>query len=126
MLCKENTQEKKQKYELQERVFPKVRNQNPSLKHIKRYDQKTLYEGFGIPTPEEPGDPGLTQIVASGDELIDKEEGMLRWSLSLQNPNGIRLQDNGGVMPEMAAMERLQIDVASFPESNKLATATPA
>jgi hypothetical protein len=84
----------------------------------RRLNQTTIYEGFGLTTPE-PGDPGLTNIVASGDELVEKEEGILRFAL--QNPNGIRLRDNVDVMPEVAAMERLQIDIAAFPES-KLAS----
>jgi hypothetical protein len=89
-----------------------------TLPPLRRLDQKTIYEGFGLLTPE-PGDPGTTSIVASGDELVEKEEGILR--LALQNPNGIRLRDNVDVMPEVAAMERLQIDIAAFPES-KLAS----
>jgi hypothetical protein len=83
-----------------------------------KQNRTTIYEGFGLTTPE-PGDPGLTNIVASGDELVEKEEGILRFAL--QNPNGIRLRDNVDVMPEVAAMERLQIDIAAFPES-KLAS----
>lgn len=36
--------------------------------------------------------------------------------LALQNPNGIRLRDNVDVLPEVAAMERFQIDIAAFLE----------
>jgi hypothetical protein len=70
---------------------------------IQRLDQKTIFESFGLSIPEL-GEPGITSIVASGDELIDKEEGILR--LALQNPNGIRLRDNVDVMPEVAAIWR--------------------
>jgi hypothetical protein len=47
--------------------------------------------------------------------LIDKEDSILR--CALQNPNGIRLRDSADVLPEVAAIERLQIDIAAFPES---------
>lgn len=89
-----------------------------SLLTHRRLDQQTIYEGFGLRVPE-PGELGITSIVASGDELVDKEEGVLR--IALQNPNGIRLSENVDVMPEVAAMERLQINIAAFPES-KLAS----
>jgi hypothetical protein len=96
----------------------KLQEPKLSLQPIRRYEQKTIYEGFGIPIPES-GDPGIAKIIPSGDELIEKEDGILRWAL--QNPNGIRLKDNVDVLPEVSAIERLQIDVAAFPESKLVA-----
>ena len=84
----------------------KLQEPKLSLQPIRRYDQKTIYEGFGIPIPEL-GDSGIAKIIPSGDELVEKEDGILRWAL--QNPNGIRLKDNVDVLPEVSAIERLQI-----------------
>jgi hypothetical protein len=80
----------------------------------RRYDQATLYEIFGMQVSSTP-ELVTASIVPTGDELIDKEDGILR--CSLQNPKGIRLSNNVDVLPEVSAIESLQIDVAVFPES---------
>ena len=42
----------------------------------------------------------------------------------MQNPNGIKLQgpQGRGVLEEVSAIQRLQIDVAAFPECNLSST----
>ena len=52
------------------------------------------------------------------DKLEDKKDGIIRFAL--QNPNGIKLHGPGGrgILEETAAIQRLQIDVAAFPECN--------
>lgn len=54
-------------------------------------------------------------IEATGDKLEDKEEGIIR--LALQNPNGIKLHRHS-ILDETIAIQRLQIDIAAFPECN--------
>lgn len=113
-LAKKPSGKKKKKVKLASERITKLQESKSSPPTLRKLDQKTIFKGFGLLKPE-PGDPGTTNIVASGDELVDKEDGILR--LALQNPNGIRLRDNVDVLPEVAAMERLQIDIAVFLES---------
>jgi hypothetical protein len=47
--------------------------------------------------------------------LISKEDGCIR--IALQNPNGIRLQGSGDILPEVEAISRLEIDIGAWPES---------
>jgi hypothetical protein len=58
----------------------------------------------------------LPSIEASGDLMMrDKDEGILR--LALQNLNGIRLSDMVDVLPEVVAMDELEIDIMALPET---------
>eukprot|EP00956_Cyclotella_meneghiniana_P027817 scaffold63381_cov45-Cyclotella_meneghiniana.AAC.2 len=60
---------------------------------------------------------GSTQdIQATGDELIAKEDGIIR--MALQNPNGIRIRSDERTLQEVAAIQQLQLDVVAFPECN--------
>jgi hypothetical protein len=81
--------------------------------------QPTLHDFFVLPGAADNTTAELLE--ATGDPLLPKSPGHIR--VALQNPNGIRLKDNVDVLPEVAAMEQLQIDAASFPES-KLASTT--
>ena len=56
------------------------------------------------------------ELEATGDELVDKEDGIVRFAL--QNPNGIRMRSDGGILQEVMAIQQLQLDVTAFPESN--------
>jgi hypothetical protein len=80
-------------------------------------DQPTLYDYFELPggSGAEPLPCEQETIEASGDEMIQIEDGQLR--LALQNPNGIRLRENVQVLPEVAAISQLRIDIAVFPET---------
>lgn len=57
-----------------------------------RWRQTTLIE-----TTEESDESILLPIEASGDSLIDKEDGCFR--IALQNPNGIRLKGSADMLP---------------------------
>lgn len=80
-------------------------------------DQPTLYDYFILPGGDDPRQTMVQRetIEASGDEMIQIEEDTLR--VALQNPNGIRLRDNVQVLPEVAAITQLGIDIAVFPET---------
>jgi hypothetical protein len=80
--------------------------------------QPTLHDFFELPGEDNKTTAELLE--ATGDVLSPKSPGSLRFAL--QNPNGIRLKDNVDVLPEVAAIEQLQIDAASFPESKLSAT----
>ena len=113
-LAKAPSKSKRKKIKLANKKITELQEPQPKKSAPRRYDQSTLYEIFGLEVPN--GDSQINKsIVPSGDELIDKEDRVLR--CALQNPNGIRLRDNVDVLPEVAAMERLQIDMAAFPES---------
>jgi hypothetical protein len=114
LVAKKPSRNKRNKVRIASARVKELKESNQSPPPQRRYNQQTIYEGFGIPVPE-PGDPGIARIVPSGDELIVKEDGIIR--LALQNPNGIRLKDNVDVLPKVSAIERLQIDIAAFPES---------
>jgi exonuclease III len=47
--------------------------------------------------------------------MREKKEGILR--IALQNPNGIRLSDMIEVLPEVVAMDELDIDIMALPET---------
>ena len=94
------------------------RSPNPKRIAKKKRNQLTLTEFFGAdPNQEEVWE---SDINASGDELLDKEDGIMR--IALQNPNGIKLGRPLEIMPEVAAISALQIDLAGFPEANLKAT----
>jgi hypothetical protein len=82
--------------------------------HVKRKAQPALEDCFGINI--EANTTLDSDIVASGDPLTDKPCGTMR--IAVQNPNGIRLIPGMRVMPEVAAIASLQIDVVGFPEAN--------
>lgn len=54
-------------------------------------------------------------IQPGGDELVEKSDNNIR--IILQNPNGIRLRDSIEVLPEVHLINKLQADIAAFPES---------
>jgi hypothetical protein len=114
-LAKPPSKNKRKKIKLANKKITELQEPPPKKSAPRRYDQSTLYESFGLEAPSRTESSDTTIIVPSGDELIDKEDGILR--CALQNPNGIRLRDNADVLPEVAAIERLQIDIAAFPES---------
>jgi hypothetical protein len=67
-------------------------------------------------TVEEGLEELLPSIEASGDPMVrEKSEGILR--IALQNPNGIRLSDNVEVLPEVVAVDELDIDIMALPET---------
>jgi hypothetical protein len=113
-LAKAPSKNKRKKIKLPNKKITELQEPQPKKSAPRRYDQSTLYKSFGLEAPIQESHI-TTSIVPSGDELIDKEDGVLR--CALQNPNGIRLRDNVDVLSEVAAMERLQIDMAAFPES---------
>ena len=113
-LAKPPSKSKRKKIKLANKKITELQDPPPKKSAPRRYDQSTLYESFGLEAPSKI-EPKATIIVPSGDELIDKEDGIIR--CALQNPNGIRLKDNADILPEVAAIERLQIDIAAFPES---------
>jgi hypothetical protein len=83
-------------------------------KRAKNASQLTMEDCFGLHIES---DTILdSDIIASGDALIDKPVGTMR--IAVQNPKGIKLVSGMKVMPEVAAIASLQLDVAGFPESN--------
>jgi hypothetical protein len=108
-LAKKLSKTAKAKIKLAAKKITELQEEKPKKPAPRRYDQATIYESFGLQVPKEQ-EIGTATIVPTGDELIDKEDGILR--CSLQNPNGIRLGNNVDVLPEVAAIESLQIDVA--------------
>ena len=100
-----------------QRVTQRLRQNAPLPKkkiHAARTAQPTLGDCFGIKL--EANTILDSDIVASGDPLNDKLNGTMR--LAVQNPNGIKLVPGMKIMPEVAAIASLQIDVAGFPEAN--------
>jgi hypothetical protein len=77
-------------------------------------DQPTLHDYFILPGGSQEREE-LETIEASGDEMIQIEDGTLR--IALQNPNGIRLRDNVQVLLEVAAITQMGMDIAVFPET---------
>ena len=75
-----------------------------------RWRQTTLIE-----TTEESDESILLPIEASGDSLIDKEDGCFR--IALQNPNGIRLKGSADMLPIVEAIHRLDLDITAIPET---------
>jgi hypothetical protein len=75
-------------------------------------DQPTLHDFFELP-----GGDRVEQetIEASGDAMLQIEDGHIR--IALQNPNGIRLRENVQVLPEVAAISQMGLDIAVFPET---------
>jgi hypothetical protein len=113
-LAKKLSKKARTKIKLASKKITEQQEKEPKKSAPRRYDQTTLYESFGLQASNEL-ETETAAIVPTGDELIDKEEGILR--CSLQNPNGIRLGNNADVLPEVQAIESLQIDMAVFPES---------
>jgi exonuclease III len=74
-----------------------------------RWRQTTLIE-----TTDDCDHSILLPIEASGDSLIDKEDGCIR--IALQNPNGIRLT-SANMLPIVEAIHRLDIDMIAIPET---------
>jgi hypothetical protein len=110
-LAKLPSKTKQKKIKLANKKITELQDPPPKKSAPRQYDQSTLYESFGLEATSKI-ESKTTIIVPLGDELIDKEDGIIR--CALQNPNGIRLRDNVDVLPEV---EQLQIDIAAFPES---------
>ena len=53
---------------------------------------------------------------SAGDQLIDKEEGIVHYAF--QNINGISIREDIQLMPETAMLGTLQIDVAALSKTN--------
>ena len=79
-----------------------------------RYQQTTLHDWTGNDTPLATT-PSPT-IEASGDILRDKPDNIVRFAF--QNINGISLREDLHMMPEVATIGALQIDIAGFSETN--------
>ena len=80
----------------------------------KIFHQLSLHECVGT-THSTPSTPAPS-IEASGDMLRDKEDGIVRFAF--QNVNGISLRDNLHLMPEVATIGALQLDIVAFSETN--------
>jgi hypothetical protein len=87
--------------------------QTQGTRNIRRIvDQPTLHDYFELPG----GDRVEQEVIeASGDAMIQIEDGHIR--VALQNPNGIRLRENVQVLPEVAAISQMGLDIAVFPET---------
>ena len=97
---------------------PCLKTQRSSKKIAKKQKrvrlQASLLEWFGIsPTTITGCNEALE---ASGDPLVPKPTGHVRYAF--QNIHGISLRENLQVMPEIATIGSLQIDVAAFSETN--------
>ena len=82
--------------------------------HTPRYPkshQSTLNDYYHAPDIVEK----ILPIEAAGDPLIAKEDDTIR--IVLQNPNGIRLSSIMDILPEVEAIDKVQADIAAFPES---------
>ena len=76
--------------------------------------QLTIAECFGFDISE--SDPSKGAIEATGDPLQKKAQGIIRYAF--QNINGISIREGLKVMPEIATIGALDIDVAAFTETN--------
>ena len=81
----------------------------------KKKQQLTLQDCFGFDVSSLSEEENEA-IEASGDPLIDKESGSVRFAF--QNIHGISIREGLHVMPEIATMGALQIDVAALTETN--------
>ena len=102
---------KKNKIQAVARTLSSLRqDKTKSDTKLTRWRQTTLIEAT-----DECEDSILLPIEASGDSLIDKEDGCIR--LALQNPNGIRLKGSADMLPIVEAIHRLDIDMIAIPET---------
>ena len=81
----------------------------------KKKQQLTLQDCFGFDVSSLSEEENEA-IEASGDPLIDKESGSVRFAF--QNIHGISIREGLHVMPEIATMGALQIDVVALTETN--------
>jgi len=81
----------------------------------KKKQQLTLQNCFGIDFSSL-SEKENEAIESSGDPLVDKESGSVRFAF--QNINGISILKGLHVMPEIATIGALQIDVAALTEVN--------
>jgi hypothetical protein len=109
-----STKSKKNKVRLVTQGLQQRTSPPKGKKRTARASQLTLEDCFGLHIESETILD--SDIVASGDELIDKPAGTMR--IAVQNPNGIKIVPGMKVMPEVAAIASLQLDVAGFPEAN--------
>ena len=90
-----------------------IRRVIKAAKHKTQKQQLTLADCFGYDDLKEALNDA---IEASGDSLIDKAPNIIRFAF--QNINGISLREGLHVMPEVATIGALQIDIAAFTETN--------
>lgn len=103
-----STKSKKNKVQLVNHGLQQQEPPPKGKKRVNRMSQPTLEDCFGIRIEN---DTILdSDIIASGDALIDKPDGTMR--IAVQNPNGIKIVPGMKIMPEVTTIASLQIDVA--------------
>ena len=103
---------KKKKQQRTKQAKTKKLQKPPTQKAEKT--QMTIAGCFGLDISE--SDPSKGAIEATGDPLTSKPKGILRYAF--QNINGISIREGLQVMPEIATIGALDIDVAAFTETN--------
>lgn len=113
-MCHSNSGPMGRRPKKKKRVITPQQKSTAKMCSRKVFQQMTLFESIGsnMPTACNP----TPSIQASGDPISDKEDGIIRFAF--QNINGTSLQENLDMMPEVATIGALQLDVAAFTETN--------
>ena len=83
--------------------------------------QQNLYHYFDHDPPSTDNETELkTPIEPTGDPLIEKQDGMVRFAF--HNINGLSIKDGHEILPEVASIHALQLDFVGIAEPNRVMT----